>query len=395
MLRASCYVHPEGDEKTVATISEALVPHASHIVNANLQLYDSTDMQIGRNIGLLTKSKSMLADLVRIDGRGGFFTQSHISSALKAALDVGDWNAMLLGKTIGEQRTEDEILGLISYKIRVMLSHVRIIYDAHDPQQGRHALQDIFEVISGAAKIPQVMDARKARRMDRISRRPNPFVCFRQAEQSAKTEEEEASIITTYYDGHSRVAKMLLSDGTTINADQYTTGPDGFIVAEWLQPPRQLNLEVPNGWLCDSKIQQPTGMKRPAATRARAGEGVKKAKTEKLKKPEVEEEKEEGECEEAREETVVEVKLGVRPGHDNIMTIVVFGKNSKDKAQLLAITPGDCEGLELTPRSACEAIIKELTGEIAGVSSSVRGADWLGPLREKARKCRAELCDPS
>ena len=58
--------------------------------------------------------------------------------------------------------------------------------------------------------------------------------------------------VTKYFDGNQRVAKMLLSDGVLINADDYASGLDGFIVAHWYgEHNDSLELEVPNSCLTE------------------------------------------------------------------------------------------------------------------------------------------------
>jgi len=85
------------------------------------------------------------------------------------------------------------------------------------------------------------------------------------------------------------------------------------------------------------------------------------------------------------------VTLKVRPGHDNAMTIVACGLTSKDRSQILLITPSMCrEGL--TPRRVCEAIIEEMEASehMATYSPPVAKASWLPALREYARLLKPE-----
>ena len=57
-----------------------------------------------------------------------------------------------------------------------------------------------------------------------------------------------------YYDNTERVAKMLLSDGTVLDADAYSAGSRGFVEAVWLAPAAKFELEVVNSLLRDGII---------------------------------------------------------------------------------------------------------------------------------------------
>ena len=77
---------------------------------------------------------------------------------------------------------------------------------------------------------------------------------FRDAERQpgVREEEEDPTCITKYWTG--RIAKMLPSDGTGVNADSHTPGEDGFVHALWTRPQSRLVLDVPNRRLLNGKI---------------------------------------------------------------------------------------------------------------------------------------------
>ena len=69
--------------ETVAKISDALSPSCPQLFMVNDRLYESMEMQSGIDAVALTKwSKPLLEDLVGLDPRGGYFSQSDVQEAL-------------------------------------------------------------------------------------------------------------------------------------------------------------------------------------------------------------------------------------------------------------------------------------------------------------------------
>jgi len=66
-------------------------------------------------------------------------------------------------------------------------------------------------------------------------------------EEEVRMEEEEVSVVCKMFDG--LTARVLLSDGTKVNADAYFPGDDGFIRARWHSLDETLKLEIPNSRL--------------------------------------------------------------------------------------------------------------------------------------------------
>ena len=171
------------------------------------------------------------------------------------------------------QKPQAEVLGLITYKLRVMCSHVRLVFDCCSTDRQAHPLGELFMKMS-EPKDEHGSNMRRQRRAERLSKRQNPFICFRSTEDTEGSEKvEEAKVITKHYDG--KVATMLMSDGVVINADLYEPGPDGLVVAKWLHNNDMMHLEIPNA-RCQNGVLLPlppppvrrSTKKRPAAEMA-------------------------------------------------------------------------------------------------------------------------------
>ena len=70
-------------------------------------------------------------------------------------------------------------------------------------------------------------------------------------DDEAEIDDEPVAVVGRFFDGHSYKAKMLLSTGDQLMADQYSKGEDGFVVAKWLHDGSEMNLEVANVCLKD------------------------------------------------------------------------------------------------------------------------------------------------
>ena len=77
----------------------------------------------------------------------------------------------------------------------------------------------------------------KSRRTARVMNRPNPFMHLREDRSEMPSDDEEIVErikVTSYFEGSTLTAKLLMSDGSELNADEYTPGGNGFVVAKWL-----------------------------------------------------------------------------------------------------------------------------------------------------------------
>ena len=102
------------------------------IVEHNVALYDSTNMKIGINVDLLVRAKDLLKSLLVVDKRGGLFRQGDLVAGLRQCMlekqqdRPGGHFDMLKAKTLHLPQGMDEIVEVIAYKLRLMLSRVRI-----------------------------------------------------------------------------------------------------------------------------------------------------------------------------------------------------------------------------------------------------------------------------
>lgn len=401
MRRASAYLHADGDAATVQELSAALISSRPLILAQNVNIYDTDDMKVGINLDLLAHASNMITSLVEIDNRGGIFIQQHMGKALLSIFAEDDHKNNLIARTLHMQKPYEEIVDHIAYRVRVMLSHIRIVFDASGEDK-HHPLASIFSVMN---KPNTLFDARKVRRQQRLNNRPHPFLCFRAAD--AEGPEEEISVVTRYYDGEARVAQMLMSDGALINADRYEPGGDGFVVAKWLDPPAELGLEIPNTLLVGNTIspkpmqvpntehtlqvlKRPGGKQRNNVKKAKSMSEDDDFKGELKAEPKDEEHSAEENAEKMGEnteegESEEQVVIKTRPGHGNKMTLVLLGSSASDKAQIVEVAPNQCVGADMSPKMACDAIAELLRPVLKGMPPPVAKAKWLPHVRQMAQ----------
>ena len=114
-----------------------------------------------------------------------------------------------------------------------MMSHIRVRFDggAFEKSEGT-ILNDVYKTIASGAKT----SSKRARRVQRIGDRPNPFIFFRDTSHPEGTEHEHAegedvTVVAKYFSAVEYVAKMILSDGATALPDFYKEGRNSFAVA--------------------------------------------------------------------------------------------------------------------------------------------------------------------
>jgi hypothetical protein len=79
--RPPVWKHVDGE--TVDKVSDALAPSCPRLFMVDGSLYESMEMQSGIDAVALTKwSKPLLEDLVGLDPRGGYFSQSDVQEGL-------------------------------------------------------------------------------------------------------------------------------------------------------------------------------------------------------------------------------------------------------------------------------------------------------------------------
>ena len=175
----------------MTALTLALTDHVSRLVEKNIAIYDSSDFKIGINIGQLSESLLMLHDLVKLDTRGGFFSNGDLVAAVKASVVDKAGEVAMQAKALEAHKPLEDMYLMIAYKIRVMLSHVRYACDTHSGDA--HPLKLLFDLmIDGPAPTTPLSDPRRMRRTERLgNKRPHPFTCFRPADDEQACSPEE------------------------------------------------------------------------------------------------------------------------------------------------------------------------------------------------------------
>ena len=133
----------------------------------------------------------MLHDLVKLDTRGGFFSNGDLVAAVKASVVDKAGEVAMQAKALEAHKPLEDMYLMIAYKIRVMLSHVRYACDTHSGDA--HPLKLLFDLmIDGPAPTTPLSDPRRMRRTERLgNKRPHPFTCFRPADDEQACSPEE------------------------------------------------------------------------------------------------------------------------------------------------------------------------------------------------------------
>ena len=435
--RSPTWMHSDGSQASVEALAEAFIGNTSNILSLQADIYASSDMKQGINEEELLMNQKLLAAIVRLDPRGGIFKQALVEDALESRLHDDGVRDRLV-RTTGDQ------LKFIAYKVRVMCSHIRIIYDTCKSGHDNHSLAAIFSVMSSAG--PTYGEQRKRRTDARLGIRQCPFVNFRVEEepQEDHDEGEDALMcVSKWYDPVHAHCKMLLSDGTVQLADKYEAGPEGFVTALWYAPAEDLTTEVANLFLQPSGIITKSTPARATPTptaRTCKGKGVitrrprvpivvSSSVTKKpagkdatkitrmlprtvvapsvMKRPAGEDEADEAEDEEsdgaqdapAAEAAThhgepmedVSVQSKCKPGHNGSHTIQARRQsNRKDKAQIFSAPHRD---VGLSSREICESIAEYLASWMAEDDIVVAGelksnSEFLKQVRDVAREFR-------
>ena len=419
MSRVSNWEHAHGFEAGVALVSAKLQPFAETLAEMNLNVYTSDCFKSGLDQELLVKHARMASELMKVDARGGLFSQKLMCAALAAALSAAKTDAELVLRTLHTGKDKDEVLQLMAYRLRVLLSHYRVKFDNGSQDE---ELQAVFSHMDGGTNA--VWTAKQARRAARLAKRPHPFKHYQGKSVDDDTEsEEEARVISSYFNGSCAV--LLKDDGVTMAADVYKPGPRGFVIAQWVAEGHQLELEIQNNLCVNGALdhrREPTSRvrKRPAACKEHEEEEEKEKEEEeedeeKATEKEEEEDQEEEEKEETEESvmafdasgscdcspaswsvadgTVYELKLV--PGHKNSMTIVLRSSHSKDKAQICQVQGHGLASLKKkgTPRTVCVDIMRMITEDIKRliVDGPVASSAHLAEIRNIARTARASM----
>ena len=256
MSRAGWFSHPEGPEALASAVADAFKPDLRRIISENEEIYQSIDMKVGICTDTLAKNSGLLCRLVQSDKRGGYFSNPQLADPLKLVIAKEGLQGLFDAACLGS-RDSGEMADLTAYKVRCMLSHLRIKNDSasKDPQ-----FKEIFDLMASPEARPQ-----KSRRLARLQHRPNPFVHFREVQSTTPEDEYQPQVISKYFDGARALA--LYCNGETSLADMYEQGPSGFVIARWLEAKQTLELELTNDRCKDGHLVDivPKVMKKPAA----------------------------------------------------------------------------------------------------------------------------------
>jgi len=152
--RARHYQVDDGYAPTVALLAGKLVPFARRLVDMHTKVYESNDMKVGVDVPQLEKIAQIMYALVSVDQRGGIFSQGMLSEAVESAIVSEGLGGLLDAQSLPSGKPRSEVLALMTYKLRVALSHLRAKFDARTKEcPGPPALQPCFELM---ASVPQV-----------------------------------------------------------------------------------------------------------------------------------------------------------------------------------------------------------------------------------------------
>ena len=251
--RTQCWLHVDGVAATVSSIEAVLSANINAILDPE-SLYGSDNMQSGIDMEALRQQAPLLQGLLELDPRGGYLAQTHVNQALtQAVVSANKWEKVE-SKTVPGM-ADGDVIQVLAYKIRVMLSHTRNAYDNSSLHEV-HALADLFSRIRPQTGTP---DAKRQRRDGRlVGKRPHPFINFRatadEPEQVSIEEEEVPRRVSCYYDAATRKGIMLMSDGSERLADHYMKGSRGFAECVWYEPTWRHETEVPNPFVNKGEI---------------------------------------------------------------------------------------------------------------------------------------------
>ena len=118
MKRSCSFILDDGHHATVVMLALVLAPFMTKIAEEHINIYSSLDMKSGYNVALLVASSPVLLAFLEVDPRGGLFSQSLMSKALKKAFDDAQlMKQQLLANTLTLKQAYEEVLETIAYKL--------------------------------------------------------------------------------------------------------------------------------------------------------------------------------------------------------------------------------------------------------------------------------------
>ena len=321
-------------------------------------VYPVSDFRKCPDHSALAKWEPLILAAWILDARGGYFKQEHVHQALMTNLALVDSGVEGIDNAMGVidatavcgGLTRNEVVGLMAYQIRIMLSHAR----KHGPIGNMRPL----------------------------------VVCFPLFEDDeCEDEDDELMVVCRRLDGMQAVT--MLSDGSMIKADKYVKGEHGFIVASWAQwPNTTLVLELPNACLRDDG----TLMSRPAPVVHAEGkakvhaQGKAKGKEKGQAKGKAKH-KAKGRAASAKGGGA-QYSLVVAGGHHGDAA-VFLRTNSKDKSQILKVGRAHVK----SPSKVCDHVVTLMTHMLEHLPQGGKVKDLSSEFMVKFRLVAATLRD--
>ena len=184
MKRSANFLIDDSAEATAAVLCGIM---AEFMGLLRVDCYDSLNFKSGINNDRLRIALGMLIAFVKLDRRGGIFSQPVMERSVTST--VGD-DEQFKKHSVEAGFDPREACGIVAYKIRVMLSHLRIKHDTCKECDDPSA----FDAAYSLMKVPKDLhEQKKTRRDSRLSSsRPHPFIHFRTDVAEAAADDEEA-----------------------------------------------------------------------------------------------------------------------------------------------------------------------------------------------------------
>ena len=259
----------------ISCLEEALLLAKSRLLDNNGQPYSSLVMGKGLNIENLLTFKSMLTDLMEVDPRGGYFSQSDLVAKLMEIsnrTDEKEFSDKLETIAAARQVTRSSVLERVAYCIRVMLNHCRVMRRAVlAGKEKAGALKDVLDCITPLTEDPWDAQPDEDEQYD-ARQRP-----FRQLEM----EEAQSVPVDVHWEADKRKAQQRMSDDTIVDAAWYEQNQaTGSIVAYFVDG-QSWSTGIPNSCLIgrrfykngeelkkqDGRIEKKRGRPTPRHTR--------------------------------------------------------------------------------------------------------------------------------
>ena len=162
-MKTKCWMHSDGKAATVTAIAKALLPQMQLLLEGgNGDFYTSRDMKKGWLVAQVLVISEVCLNLLILDPRGGIFRQTSMVEGLRANVDadVAQWQ-------VPGMKTLEEVLKIVAYKLRVVMSHIRICYDdiaGTDHGLQKHPWAELFAKIKPHGKeLPATSSQKKTK----------------------------------------------------------------------------------------------------------------------------------------------------------------------------------------------------------------------------------------